>query len=114
MDPKALPSAGVRLLLGEQGVIDLIGNSDAPGLGKRFGILLAQERAPYANGRSAAERSVALDAGEHLAEHGVEELRLEIDRGGARLGLEVGGGPGSGPRGRIAGERGGGGCRKGG
>src|ERR1700736_4032830 len=80
MDPKALPSAGVRLLLGEQGVIDMVGNSDAAGLGERFGILLAQERAPDADGRSAAERSLALDAGEHLAEHGMEELRLEIDR----------------------------------
>src|ERR1700730_7926555 len=111
------PSAGTRLLLGEQGVIDMVGNSAAAGLGERFGILLAQERAPDADGRSAAERSLALDAGEHLAEHGMEELRLEIDRGGVRPGLGVVGGLGSGACARVerdrAGERGGGGCRKG-
>ena len=76
-----------RLLLRKHGVVDFVGNSDAAGLGKRLGVLLAQERAPDADGSAAAEWSVALDAGEHLAEHGVEELRLEIDRGGARLAL---------------------------
>src|SRR5579862_1139610 len=94
--PAEIPaSVGVRFLLRQKGVIDLVGNSDAAGLGEGFGVLLAQERAPYPDGRSAAEGSVALHAGEHLAEHGVEELRLEIDRGGMRLGLGVGGGLGS-------------------
>src|ERR1700722_15608644 len=102
-------SVGMRFLLGQKGVIDLVGNADAAGLGEGFGVLLAQERAPYTDGRPAAERPVALHAGEHLAEHGVEKLRLEIDRGGVRLGLEVGGGLGSGGGGGIdleaAGER---------
>src|ERR1700693_4479428 len=67
---KVLTSAGTRLLVREQGVVDLVGNADTAGLGKRFGVLLAQERAPHAHGRPAAEWSVALDAGEDLAEHG--------------------------------------------
>ena len=107
----------MRFLLRQEGVIDLVGNADAAVLGEGFGVLLAQERAPYPDGRSAAEGSVALHAGEHLAEHGVEKLRLEIDRGGVRLGLEVGGGPGSGGGGGIArdaaGERSGGRRRQG-
>src|SRR5580704_945257 len=110
-------SVGMRFLLRQQSVIDLVGNSDAAGLGERFGVLLAQERAPDPDGRSAAEGAVALHARQHLAEHGVEKLRLEIDRGGVRPGLGITGGLGSGSRAGIerdaAGERSGGRRREG-
>ena len=58
----------------------MIGDADAARLGERLGIFLGQERAPHAGLAAAAERAVAVDAGEHLAEHVVEEHRLEFDR----------------------------------
>src|SRR5262249_29337296 len=51
-----------------------------------------EERAPHAHGGAAAERPLAVDAGEHLAEHRVEKHRLEVLRGRARLGVERGDG----------------------
>src|SRR5215510_798184 len=74
-----------RLLLRNQGAIDVIGKPDAARLGEGLGVFIGKERAPHTAGATAAEWAVALDAGEHLAEHRVEEGRLEIDRAGARL-----------------------------
>ena len=61
--PGSGASVGMGFLLGEQGVVDLVGNADAAGLGERFGVLLAQERAPYPDRMAAAERPVALAVG---------------------------------------------------
>src|SRR5579872_434880 len=64
-------------LLGQQRVVDLVGNADATSLGERFGVLVVQERAPHPDRRSAPEGTIAIDPGLHLADHRVEELRLE-------------------------------------
>src|SRR5258708_9027164 len=77
--------AGAVGLLQDQRAKDVIGNSDAAGLGEGFRILLRQHRAPYAGARRISERAFALDAAGHLREHRIEKHRLEIGR--RRLGL---------------------------
>src|SRR5580692_8572096 len=62
----------------EQLIIDVGGNADAARLGKGLGILVRHERAPDFQRAAAAERSVAIDAGEHLLKHRVEERVLEL------------------------------------
>src|SRR4029453_18658069 len=69
--------------------VDVVGQPEAAGLGEGLRVFLAQERAPHAAAAAAAEWAVAIDAGEHLVEHRVEEHGLEIGRGRARLSLEV-------------------------
>src|SRR5215467_8857869 len=76
-------------LLRQQRTVDLIGQADAAFLGEDLGVFVAQERAPDAGGAAAAERSLAVEAGEHVVEHRAEEYRLEIGRVGARLGFGV-------------------------
>src|ERR1700716_4039281 len=85
--PKGL--AGAVGLLEDQRAIDVVGNSDAAGLGEGFRILLRQHRAPYAGARRIAERAFALDAVGHLREHRMEKHRLEIGRGCLGLGLRL-------------------------
>src|SRR3977135_1367209 len=92
--PKGL--AGAVGLLQDQRAIDVVGNSDAAGLGEGFRILLRQHRAPYAGARRRAERDFALDAACHLREHRIEKHRLEIGRGRLGLGLRLRGNLGQG------------------
>src|SRR5262245_66587312 len=84
-------SVSFRFLHRKERTIDMVGEPDAAGLGEGLGIFVAQERAPHADGAFAAERPFALDRGEHLVEHRVEEHRLEIDRRLLRPGLGVSG-----------------------
>jgi len=63
----------------------MVGNADAAGLGYRLGVLVGKDRAPDAGRAAAAERAFAIDAGEHVLEHGIEEDRLEVLRRRARL-----------------------------
>src|SRR5258707_13299963 len=81
--PEDLAGA-VRLLQNER-AIDVVGASDAAGLGEGFRILFGEHRAPHAGARRIAERAFALDAAGHLRKHRIEKHRLEIGRG--RLGL---------------------------
>src|ERR1700730_13370276 len=83
----SFPLAGALGLLQDQRAVDLVGDSDAAGLGKGFRILLGQHRPPDAGARRIAERAFALEAARHLREHRVEEHRLEIGRGRLGLGL---------------------------
>src|SRR6185437_10596896 len=76
-----------HVLMGEETAVDLVGDADAAGLGERFGVFVGQERAPYPDRTLAAERSLAIDAGEHLLERGVEEHRLEVLCGALRFGF---------------------------
>src|SRR6266404_2403905 len=85
--PKGL--AGAVGLLQDQRAKDVVGNSDAAGLGEGFRILLRQHRAPYAGARRISERAFALDAAGHLREHRIEKHRLEIGRGRLGLGLRL-------------------------
>src|ERR1700704_2007159 len=85
--PKGL--AGAVGLLQDQRAIDVVGNSDAAGLGEGFRILLRQHRAPHAGARRISERAFALDAAGHLREHRIEKHRLEIGRGRLGLGLRL-------------------------
>src|SRR3979411_239090 len=85
--PKGL--AGAVGLLQDQRAIDVVGNSDAAGLGEGFRILLRQHRAPYAGARRIAERAFAFDAAGHLREHRIEKHRLEIGRGRLGPGLPL-------------------------
>src|SRR5687768_6299483 len=82
-------SAGAVGLLQDQGAEDVVGNTDAAGLGKGFRILIRQHRAPDAGAGRVAERTVAFDAGGHLRKHRVEEHRLELLGLGARLFLRL-------------------------
>src|SRR5262245_5889508 len=92
-------SLQARLLLLQQRAIDVVGKADTAGAGKGFRVFLGEERAPHANAGAAAERTVAVGAGHHLAEHRVEEHGLEIFRLRARLGADVApGGAGVGGR----------------
>src|ERR1051326_1421091 len=87
--------------MGDQRTIDVIRKSDAAGLGKGLGVLLGQEREPDAHTDAAAKRAFALDAGEHVLEHLIEEHRLELL--GGTLGAGIAGTPGAAQyRGRIA------------
>src|SRR3981081_2414722 len=81
--------AGAVGLLQNQRAIDVIGNSDAAGLGEGFRILVRQHRAPHPGARRIAERAFALDAAGHLREHRIEKHRLEIGRGRLGLGLRL-------------------------
>src|SRR5215470_6337795 len=67
-----------RLLMGDEGAIDVIGKADAASLGESLGVLLGQERAPDAHPDTAAERAFAIDGGEHVLKHLIEEHRLEV------------------------------------
>src|SRR5664279_1285581 len=81
--------AGAVGLLQNQRAIDVVGNSDAAGLGEGFRILFRQHRAPHAGARRIAERAFALDAAGHLREHRIEKHRLEILRCTLRLDLRL-------------------------
>src|SRR3954452_24217213 len=61
----------------------MVGEPDAALLGERLGIFVGEERPPHAHVTAAAEWPFAVDAGEHVVEHRVEEHRLEIFRRGA-------------------------------
>src|SRR5262249_59181120 len=69
-----------RFLLGDEGAVDVIGQSDAAGFGKGLGVFVGKERAPHPARAAAAERAVTVDTGEQLVEHGVQEGCLEVDR----------------------------------
>src|SRR6476661_8273893 len=77
----------MALLLRQQAAIDVVGDADPAGLGEGLGVFLREQRAPHAGRAAAAERPVAVEAGRHLLEHGIDEYRLEVLRGGARLGV---------------------------
>src|SRR5262249_38049866 len=81
-----------RRLLGDERAVDVVGEADAARLGERLGVFLGEERAPYAARAAAAERAIAVDPGEHVGEHRVDEHRLEVLRGRARLGMRILGG----------------------
>src|SRR5947207_7785344 len=53
-------------LLQNERTIDLVGNSDAAGLGERFRILFGQHRAPHAGADAVRERAVTLPPRDHL------------------------------------------------
>ena len=74
----AAGSALMPLLQGEDVAIDAVGDADAAGLGDRAGIFLDEHAAPGAAGLALAERAVLAEAGEHLADHGLEEHQLEV------------------------------------
>src|SRR6476661_2328805 len=77
----------MHLLLRQQAAIDVVGDADPAGLGEGLGVFLREQRAPHAGRAAAAERPVAVEPGRHLLEHGIDEYRLEVLRGGARLGV---------------------------
>src|SRR2546429_849278 len=81
--------AGATRLLQNQRAIDLVGNSNAAGLGEGFRILFRQHRAPHAGARRIAERAFALDAAGHLRKHRIEKHRLEIGRRRLGFGLRL-------------------------
>src|ERR1700728_5060038 len=76
----------------EQFVIDVGGNADAARLGEGLGVLVRHERAPDLQRAAAAKRSVAVDTGEHLLEHRVEEHGLELFRSRLGFGFDLKGG----------------------
>src|SRR6476661_2481115 len=77
----------MHLLLRQQAAIDVVGDADPAGLGEGLGVFLREQRAPHAGRAAAAERPVAVEPGRHLLEHGIDEYRLEVLRGGTRLGV---------------------------
>src|SRR5262249_32863191 len=89
-----------RFLQREQRLVDGVREAEAALGDEALGVLLGQERAPWADAGRVAERTVALKAGIHLLEHRVDELDLEVLRlraqacGARRLQARVGGGAG--------------------
>src|SRR5690242_8456293 len=71
--------------MSHQRAVDLIGNADAASLGKGSCVLIGEHRAPDAGGAATSEGTFAVNIGEHVLEHRVEENRLEVLRRGAGL-----------------------------
>src|SRR5580693_1191760 len=84
-----LDLAGAFGLLQNQCAIDVVGDTDATGLGEGFRILLRQHRTPHAGALGIAERAFALEAAGHVRKHRIEKHRLEILRRRLGLGLRL-------------------------
>src|SRR6516165_9207965 len=71
----------------EELIVDVRGDADPAVPGEGLGVFVGQKRTPDLERAAAAERPVAVHAGEHLLEHRIEEHRLEFLRGGFCLGF---------------------------